>query len=127
MPTTRIGAVTRYHSPRTQLPLPAASRRRYDRSRLALTLEPLYAAEAKRRLSPGTNQYTERSSQKSDETSHIRTDEQLAKLAGVSRDTIRKVSRASGVGASVFPPLGGKASLFAACWVTSVPAIGQGR
>lgn len=40
---------------------------------------------------------------------HLRTDEQLAKLAGTSRDTIRKVSRASGVGASVFPPLGGKA------------------
>lgn len=63
----------------------------YDRSVLALQLEPLYAAEAKRRLSPGTNQYTERSSQKSDETSHIRTDERLAKAAGVSRDTIRKV------------------------------------
>lgn len=73
----------------------------YDRSVLALQLEPLYAAEAKRRLSPGTNQYTKRSSQNSDETSddseeggksyHLRTDEQLAKLAGTSRDTIRKV------------------------------------
>lgn len=62
---------------------------RYDRSRLALTLEPLYAAEAKRRMESGRNQYSP--SQISDEGTHARTDEQLAKLAGVSRDTIRKV------------------------------------
>ena len=61
----------------------------YDRSQLALKLEPLYAAEAKRRMTSGTNQYTS-PSQKSDEGTHVRTDEQLAKIAGVSRDTIRK-------------------------------------
>lgn len=72
----------------------------YDRSVLALQLEPLYAAEAKRRALDG-NSRGGKSSQKSDATSddseeggksyHLRTDEQLAKLAGTSRDTIRKV------------------------------------
>lgn len=64
------------------------------RSELALQLEPLYAAEAKRRqqehgsTAPGKPKSV---SQKSDEVFTARTDEQLAKLAGVSRDTIRKV------------------------------------
>lgn len=70
----------------------------YDRSELALRLEPLYAAEAKRRMSEGGEKHTGNQhsgvkmegSQISD-TLPIRTDEQLAKLAGVSRDTIRKV------------------------------------
>ena len=61
----------------------------YDRSVLALQLEPLYAAEAKRRMESGRNQYSP--SQKSDEGTHTRTDEQVANIAGVSRDTIRKV------------------------------------
>ena len=59
----------------------------YDRSALALQLEPLYAAEAKRRMQAGKVN----PSQNSDEGSRARTDEQLAKLAGTSRDTIRKV------------------------------------
>lgn len=70
---------------------------KYDRSVLALQLEPLYAAEAKRRQSEAGgdhgNQHTGGKaalSQKSDEPP-LRTDEQLAKLAGTSRDTIRKV------------------------------------
>ena len=61
----------------------------YDRSVLALKLEPLYAEEAKRRMEEGRNQYSP--SQNSDEGNRARTDEQLAKLAGTSRDTIRKV------------------------------------
>lgn len=70
---------------------------KYDRSVLALQLEPLYAAEAKRRQSAAGgdhgNQHTGGKvalSQISDEPP-IRTDEQLAQLAGTSRDTIRKV------------------------------------
>ncbi len=70
---------------------------RYDRGVLALQLEPLYAAEAKRRQQSAGgdhgNQYTggkKAVSQKSDEVP-IRTDEQIAALAGMSRDTIRKV------------------------------------
>ena len=59
----------------------------YDRSVLALQLEPLYAAEAKRKQI----RKPEFVRQKSDEQTPIRTDEQLAKLAGTSRDTIRKV------------------------------------
>ena len=59
---------------------------KYDRSVLALQLEPLYAAEAKRRSGERTDLR-----QKSDEGSYGRTDEQLAQLAGTSRDTIRKV------------------------------------
>lgn len=61
---------------------------KYDRSVLALQLEPLYAAEAKRRMSAGGNS-SEVGRQISDNPQ--RTDEQLAKLAGTSRDTIRKV------------------------------------
>ena len=60
----------------------------YDRSALALQLEPLYAAEAKRRMSDGGGS-GDSGRQKSDNPT--RTDEQLAKLAGTSRDTIRKV------------------------------------
>ena len=59
----------------------------YDRSVLALQLEPLYAAEAKRKQI----RKPESVRQNSDEQTPIRTDEQLAKLAGTSRDTIRKV------------------------------------
>lgn len=62
---------------------------KYDRSVLALQLEPLYAAEAKRRQQGGQGGILLR--QKSDEANPIRTDEQLAQLAGTSRDTIRKV------------------------------------
>lgn len=51
-----------------------------------MKLEPLYAEEAKRRQGERTD-----IRQKSDECSPARTDEQLAKLAGTSRDTIRKV------------------------------------
>lgn len=67
---------------------------KYDRSVLALELEPLYAAEAKRRqqehgnTAPGKPKSV---SQNSDEVIPARTDEQLAQLAGTSRDTIRKV------------------------------------
>lgn len=60
----------------------------YDRTVLALQLEPLYAAEAKRRMSDGGGS-GESGRQKSD--TPTRTDEQLAKLAGTSRDTVRKV------------------------------------
>lgn len=71
---------------------------KYDRSVLALQLEPLYAAEAKRIHDANGgdhgNQHTGgkvAASQKSDAPPKVRTDEQLAKLAGTSRDTIRKV------------------------------------
>lgn len=63
---------------------------KYDRSVLALQLEPLYAAEAKRRQATSTGGAHPQLSQKSDEAG-ARTDEQIAKLAGTSRDTIRKV------------------------------------
>ena len=55
----------------------------------------MYKAESDRLRIIG-NSRGGKSSQKSDATSneaqtHIRTDEQIAKLAGMSRDTIRKV------------------------------------
>lgn len=56
-----------------------------------LELEPLYAAEAKRRMSEGGGS-GDSGRQKSDNPT--RTDEQLAKLAGTSRDTIRKATTA---------------------------------
>lgn len=61
---------------------------KYDRGVLTLQLKPLYAAEAKRRMSEGGGS-GDSGRQKSDNPT--RTDEQLAKLAGVSRDTIRKI------------------------------------
>ena len=71
---------------------------KYARSVLALTLEPLYAAEAKRMHDANGgdhgNQHTGgkvAARQISDTPPKVRTDEQLAKLAGTSRDTIRKV------------------------------------
>lgn len=69
----------------------------YDRSALVLQLEPLYAAEAKRKQANAGgdhgNQHTGGKSAVSQKSAEppLRTDEQLAKLAGVSRDTIRKV------------------------------------
>lgn len=60
----------------------------YMRGVLALELEPLYAAEAKRRMSDGGGS-GKSGRQKSDNP--IRTDERIANVAGVSRDTIRKV------------------------------------
>ena len=59
----------------------------YQKSVLALQLEPLYAAEARRRMLAGKSD----PSQNLDEGSSIRTDERLAQVAGVSRGTIRKV------------------------------------
>lgn len=69
----------------------------YQKSVLALQLEPLYAAEAKRRMSEGggdrkSSDYQESGSQKFDTPIlPIRTDERIAQVAGVSRQTIRKV------------------------------------
>ena len=65
----------------------------YVRGALSLKLKPLYEAEADRLRLAG-NSRGGKSSQKSDTTSsdeHVRTDESIAKLAGVSRDTIRKI------------------------------------
>lgn len=59
----------------------------YQKSVLALQLEPLYAAEARRRMLAGKSD----PSQNLDEGYRIRTDERLAQVAGVSRGTIRKV------------------------------------
>lgn len=60
----------------------------YDRSALALQLEPLYAAEAKRRMMAGKADPVQNSSQGSETGKTI---DKLANLAGTSRDTIRKV------------------------------------
>lgn len=57
----------------------------YDRSLLALKLKPVIAKKAKEKLST----HTEQGYQKSDKAVH--TTEELAKLAGVSHDTIHKV------------------------------------
>lgn len=60
----------------------------YDRSVLALKLEPLYAEEAKRRMMAGKADPVQNSSQGSETGKTI---DKLANLAGTSRDTIRKV------------------------------------
>lgn len=64
----------------------------YSRSVLALELEPLYAAEARRRQATSTGganpQLVQNSSQGADTG---KTREKVAKAAGVSHDTIRKV------------------------------------
>lgn len=63
---------------------------KYDRSVLALKLEPLYAAEAKRRVQ--ATQFGSTATQKSAEpTEKGETRDKVAAAAGVSHDTIRKV------------------------------------
>lgn len=61
---------------------------KYDRSVLALKLEPLYAEEAKRRMMAGKADPVKNSAQGSETGKTI---DKLANLAGTSRDTIRKV------------------------------------
>lgn len=68
---------------------------KYDRSVVALQLEPLYTAEAKRKSQANLKRGSSvPDRQNSDTREVVRTDEQLAKLAGTSRDTIRKVIEA---------------------------------
>ena len=62
----------------------------YNRSVLALQLEPLYAAEAKRRMLAGKANPVQNSSQGTDTG---KTREKVAKAAGVSHDTISKVKK----------------------------------
>lgn len=62
----------------------------FQRGELALVLKPLVAAKAKERMEAGINQHSS-PLQKSEKGKPIHTDEEIAKHAGVSRDTIRKV------------------------------------
>lgn len=63
----------------------------FQRSELALKLKPVIQEKARENIKT-SGEYFGKGSQKSDEPiSKIRTDEELAKTAGVSRDTIRKV------------------------------------
>lgn len=62
----------------------------YQRTKLALRLEEAIAARAKANMTMGINQHSPK--QKSAEAiPHIETREEIAKLAGVSRDTVDKV------------------------------------
>lgn len=60
----------------------------YERARLALRLKETIAAEAEKKMKEGINQYSP--NQKSDKPT-INTNKELAKVAGVSHDTIHKV------------------------------------
>lgn len=60
----------------------------YERSVLALKLKPMIAEKAKEKMEEGVNQYSP--NQKSDKPT-INTTKELAKVAGVSHDTIHKV------------------------------------
>lgn len=61
----------------------------FQRSELALRLKPIVQARAKARQEKGINQHSSLL-QKSDKGSPIHTDDEIAKVANVSRDTIRK-------------------------------------
>jgi len=64
----------------------------YNRTVLSLQLKPLYAAEAKRRSQANLKRGNSApDSQKSDTRESVRTDERIGHVAGVSRDTVRKV------------------------------------
>lgn len=68
----------------------------YERARLALRLKPVIAEKAKEKQCSGVNQYTKSLPQKSAEPSKSienETREKLAKVAGVSHDTIAKVEK----------------------------------
>lgn len=66
----------------------------HERARLALRLKPVIAEKAKENQYSGVNQYTESLSQNSVKPSaRIDTQKELAKIAGVSHDTIAKVEK----------------------------------
>lgn len=66
----------------------------FQRSELALVLKPLIRAKAKERQAEFFgNQHTNGLSQKNEKVQPIHTDEELAKLAGVSRATIRHAEK----------------------------------
>ena len=63
-------------------------------ARLALRLKPVIAEKAKEKQCSGVNQYTKSLPQKSAEpVSPVTTRQELAKVAGVSHDTIAKVEK----------------------------------
>ena len=62
----------------------------FQRSELALQLKPVVKAEAKSNLVVSTGGANPRPLQKSEKVAPIHTDERIAKVAGVSRDTLRK-------------------------------------
>lgn len=63
----------------------------YDRSVLALELEPLYAAEAERRLHLSEGRGKKGTQKSAEVFGNGETRDKLADLAGVSHDTIRKL------------------------------------
>lgn len=66
----------------------------HERARLALRLKPVIAEKAKENQYSGVNQYTESLSQNSVKPSaRVDTQKELAKIAGVSHDTIAKVEK----------------------------------
>lgn len=70
----------------------------YDRGLLALKMKPIVEAKALARKQQGLNQYSSLS-QKSDEAiTPIRTDKEVAKLAEISHDTIRKIEKIAATG-----------------------------
>lgn len=80
----------------------------YERARLALRLKPVIAEKAKKKQESGVNQYTKSLPQNSAEASApIETRQELAKLAGVSHDTIAKVEKIEKV-ISAKKPIAGK-------------------
>ena len=62
----------------------------FQRAELALQLKPVVKAEAKSNLVVSTGGANPRPLQKSEKVAPIHTDERIAKVAGVSRDTLRK-------------------------------------
>jgi hypothetical protein len=64
----------------------------YQRGVLALRMKPIIEARAKDAMLKGKNQHSS-PSPKSDEGSHIRTDEAVATLANLGKDTIRKIEQ----------------------------------
>lgn len=62
----------------------------FQKAELVLRLKPIVQEKAREKQATSTGGSTPQLSQKSDEAVPIRTDEELAKLAGVSHDTIYK-------------------------------------
>lgn len=86
VPSEHIETNSAAEQERTRRNLPA-----YERARLALRLKPVIAEKAKEKQESGVNQYTKSLSQNSVKPSApIDTQKELAKIAGVSHDTIAK-------------------------------------
>jgi phage N-6-adenine-methyltransferase len=65
----------------------------FQRTEIALKMKPLIEVKAREKMLSGENQYSSPRQNSDEGTAPLRTDSTVAELAGVSRDTVRKVEK----------------------------------